>query len=133
MSLSDPIADMLTCIRNGSAAKREKIDVPASRVNEDILKVLKGKGFIQNYRRIEDRKQDLLRLYLGFGDNRKSPAITHIKRVSKPGLRVYVKADKIPHVLSGLGIAILSTPKGIMNDKDARTAKVGGEVICYVW
>lgn len=132
MSVTDPIADALTRIRNASNAKHDKVDLPASRILEEILRTLKKEGFISNYKRISDRRQDTLRAYLKFTSEDK-PVIKQIKRVSKPGLRIYAKRDKLPSVLNGLGVAILSTSKGILTDKSARELGVGGEVLCYVW
>ncbi len=132
MTLTDPIADMLTMIRNASSVGKEKVDVRASKLGQSILEILKKENYIQNFKFIKDRGQGVLRVYLRFSKSKRS-AITNIKRVSKPGLRVHVKQDKIPNVLSGLGIAILSTSRGLLTGNEARQAKVGGEVICYVW
>jgi small subunit ribosomal protein S8 len=132
MSMTDPIADLLTRIRNGSMAKLQKVDIPASNLKVGIATVLKNEGFIKNYKLISDQKQGTLRIYLKYIDEKDS-VITEIKRISKPGGRRYVKSDAIPKVKQGLGIAILSTSKGLMTDKSAREAGVGGEVICTVW
>jgi small subunit ribosomal protein S8 len=132
MSMTDPIADMLTRIRNANMAYHEKVDVPASRVKEAIARILLKEGFIRNYKLIEDGKQGLLRIYLKYGED-KERVISELVRVSKPGRRVYVGRDELPKVKSGLGVAILSTSKGIMTDHEARKANVGGEVLCYVW
>ncbi|HHV61726.1 MAG TPA: 30S ribosomal protein S8 [Firmicutes bacterium] len=132
MVSTDPIADMLTRIRNASTANHEVVDVPASKIKREIARVFKEEGFIRDYELIDDGKQGILRLYLKYGPN-KQKVISGLKRISKPGLRVYVGKDELPRVLGGLGVAILSTPKGIMADKKARKEKVGGEVICYVW
>jgi small subunit ribosomal protein S8 len=132
MSISDPIADMLTVIRNGCRAKKKKVEVPASRVKSEILKVLMEEKFISNYRYIEDRKQGVLRIYLKFTDDENS-VISGIKRTSTPGLRTYSGAKKIGRVQGGLGIAIMSTSQGMMTDKEARKRGIGGEVICHVW
>lgn len=132
MSVTDPIADMLTIIRNASCAGKEKADVRASKLGQRILEILKRENYIQNFKFIKDSGQGVLRVYLRF-NKAKKPAITNIKRISKPGLRVYVKQNKIPSVLGGRGIAILSTSCGIFTDNEARQARVGGEVICYVW
>ncbi|ABB30882.1 ribosomal protein S8 [Geobacter metallireducens RCH3] len=132
MSMTDPIADMLTRIRNASMAKLQKVDIPSSNLKVSLANVLKAEGFIKNFKVIADNKQGVLRVYLRFIDE-KEPVIREIKRVSKPGSRVYVGSDEIPSVKSGMGVAILSTSKGILTDKVAREAGVGGEVICTVW
>lgn len=131
MSKSDPIADFVSMIRNGLMAKRENIDVPASGVIKSILEILKNKGYIDNFKLIEDKKQGILRVYLKYLFGK--PAINNLRRISKPGLRVYTKQNKIPRVLRGRGIAIISTSRGIITDQDARQQKLGGEVICYIW
>jgi len=131
-TVTDPIADMLTRIRNGSMAEHEKIDMPASKLKVRIAELLKEEGFIKNFRLIEDRKQGILRLYLKYGPGQER-VITGLRRVSKPGRRLYVGADKIPSVLGGMGVAILSTPRGVMPDREARRQRVGGEVLCFVW
>jgi small subunit ribosomal protein S8 len=130
--MTDPIADMLTRIRNGSNAKHESVDIPASNIKKQIAQILLDEGFIKGYDVIEDGKQGIIRIELKYGKHGEK-VISGIKRISKPGLRVYVKSDEIPRVLGGLGIAILSTPKGVMTDKKARKERVGGEVLCYVW
>ena len=132
MSLNDPIGDMITTIRNANAVQKEKLDVPFSTLKEAILKVMKNEGFIRTYKRIDAKPQHLLRVYLR-EEGERGALIAGLKRVSKPGLRVYVPKKKIPRVLGGLGIAILSTPKGLLTDRQARKEKIGGEVICYVW
>ena len=132
MSLSDPIADMLTRIRNANLAQNEKADVPASKMNEDIAKILKGEGYIDDYKFIDNQKQGILRIFLKYGPDR-SRTIDGLRRRSKPGLRVYRKAKDLPRVVGGLGVAVISTPKGVLTDKQAREANVGGEVICEVW
>ena len=131
-TVTDPIADMLTRIRNGSMAEHEKIDMPASKLKVRIAELLKEEGFIKNFRLIEDRKQGILRVYLKYGPGQER-VITGLRRVSKPGRRLYVAADKIPSVLGGMGVAILSTPRGVMPDREARRQRVGGEVLCFVW
>jgi len=132
MSMTDPIADMLTRIRNANRALHDRVDIPASRVKVEIARILKEEGFVRNYRLIEGGKQGVLRLYLKYGpDNMR--VITDIQRVSRPGLRVYARARKLPRVRSGLGVAIVSTPRGLMTDRAAREGKVGGEVLCAVW
>lgn len=132
MSMTDPIADMLTRIRNANTVYRDKVDVPGSKIKRAIAEILKNEGYIHDYKWTDDDKQGMLRLYLRYGD-KKQRVITGLKRISKPGLRVYVGKDEIPRVLGGLGIAILSTPKGVLSDRQARAEGVGGEVICYVW
>ncbi|MGH7321926.1 MAG: 30S ribosomal protein S8 [Candidatus Rokuibacteriota bacterium] len=130
--VTDPIADMLTRIRNGSMAEHEKVDIPASRLKVRLAELLKEEGFIKNFRLIEDRKQGILRVYLKYGPGQER-VITGLRRVSKPGRRLYVTAAKIPSVLGGMGIAIMSTPRGVMTDRDSRKLRIGGEVLCYVW
>lgn len=132
MPVTDLISDMLTIIRNGSSAGKDKVDVKRSRLGEDILKILKREGYITNFKSIEDKKQGVIRIYLKYNEG-KSPVITNIKRISKPGLRIYVTNDNIPRVLNGFGIAVISTSRGVMTDKDARKEKIGGEVLCYAW
>ncbi|OHW62434.1 30S ribosomal protein S8 [Andreesenia angusta] len=132
MVMTDPIADMLTRIRNSNNAKHETVDIPASNIKKSLANILLEEGFVKGYDVIEDGKQGIIRVQLKYGAD-KEKIITGLKRISKPGLRVYVKSDEIPRVLGGLGIAILSTSNGIVTDKVARKEKVGGEVICYVW
>lgn len=132
MPVTDSISDMLTIIRNGSRAGKDKVDVKKSRLGEDMLKIFKREGYISNYKSIEDKKQGVIRVYLKYNED-KSPEITDIKRVSKPGLRIYVTNENIPRVISGFGMAIISTSRGVMTDKEARKEKVGGEVLCYTW
>ena len=132
MSLTDPIADMLTIIRNATQIHKESVDVLASKLCLEILKVFKKEGYIDNYRFIEDSTQGIARVYLRYDENKK-PVINNLKRISKSGLRVYAKTNKIPRVLGGLGVAVVSTSKGIMTNKEARQKKVGGEVLCYIW
>ncbi len=132
MSMTDPIADLLTRLRNANMAKLQKFDVPSSNMKVSIANVLRSAGFIKNYKVIADQKQGILRIYLKFIDE-KETVINEIKRVSRPGSRRYVKNDEIPSVKSGMGIAILSTSKGIMADKAAREAGVGGEILCTIW
>jgi small subunit ribosomal protein S8 len=130
--MTDPIADMLTRIRNASNAKHESVDIPASNIKKEIAQILLNEGFIKGFDVIDDGKQGIIRVDLKYG-KQKEKVISGIKRISKPGLRVYVKSDEIPRVLGGLGIVILSTSKGIMTDKVARKENIGGEVLCYVW
>ncbi|HYM81527.1 MAG TPA: 30S ribosomal protein S8 [Candidatus Limnocylindria bacterium] len=132
MSVSDPVADFLTCIRNGVRAKHRKVDVPASRMKTELAKVLLREHFISNFKLIEGQQQGLLRVYLKYaGDD--TNVITGIRRVSSPGRRVYVGKAKIPRIMGGLGTAIVSTSRGLMTDREARTAGLGGEVICQIW
>ncbi|MBX6352449.1 MAG: 30S ribosomal protein S8 [Thermoflavifilum sp.] len=132
MTMTDPIADMLTRIRNANAVGHEKVDIPGSNIKRAIAEILKREGFIRDAEFIPDDKQGVIRIFLKYGRNQER-VITGLKRISKPGLRVYVTKDNIPRVLGGLGIAILSTSKGIVTDKEARKLGVGGEVLCYVW
>ncbi|MFC5452272.1 30S ribosomal protein S8 [Paenibacillus aestuarii] len=132
MVMSDPIADMLTRIRNANIVRHETVEIPASKVKREIAEILKKEGFIRDAEYVEDNKQGIIRLFLKYGSNNER-VISGLKRISKPGLRVYTKSQEIPRVLGGLGIAIISTSKGVMTDKDARQSKAGGEVICYVW
>jgi small subunit ribosomal protein S8 len=131
---TDPIADYLTRIRNAAKANHRVVEVPASNLKIEMTKILYDKGFISNYKFEDtDNKQGLIKIALKYNPVTKMPAITTIRRVSKPGLRKYVKADRLPRVINGLGIAIVSTSRGLMTDKEARQLKVGGEVICYVY
>lgn len=132
MSMTDPIADMLTRIRNACKANHRKVDVPASRLKREIARILTEERFIYNYAYIDDRKQGHLRLYLRYDDKERS-VIQGIERISRPGLRIYVNKDEIPRVLNGLGMAVLSTSKGLLTDRQCRQIEVGGEVLCYVW
>jgi small subunit ribosomal protein S8 len=132
MSMTDPIADMLTRIRNGNKAKFEKVDIPLSKEKLEIAKILKQEGYIKNFKVLSEEKKGTLRVYLKY-DAQNRGIILGIKRVSKPGLRIYVKSKKILPVLNGLGINIVSTPQGIITDNDAKKLNVGGELICSVW
>ncbi|MBP8628520.1 MAG: 30S ribosomal protein S8 [Negativicutes bacterium] len=132
MVMTDPIADMLTRLRNANSVYHEKVEIPGSKIKVAIANILKEEGFIKDFDFVQDSKQGLLRVNLKYGPNREK-VITGIKRISKPGLRVYAKNDQLPRVLGGLGIAIVSTSKGIMSDKQARKNGLGGEVIAYVW
>src|SRR6476660_1649830 len=132
MVMTDPIADMLTRIRNANMVRHEKLEVPASNIKKQIAEILKREGFVRDVEYIEDNKQGILRIFLKYGANNER-VITGLKRISKPGLRVYAKADEVPRVLNGLGIALVSTSKGVMTDKDARQLQTGGEVVAYVW
>ena len=131
MQITDPIADMLTRIRNASSAKHSTVDIPASNMKKAIAEILLQEGYIKNFQIINDGIQGIIKVTLKYNGTEK--AITGLRRVSKPGLRVYAGADELPYVLRGLGIAIVSTSKGIMTDKKARTANVGGEVLAFVW
>jgi len=132
MAISDPIADMLTRIRNAAKAKFNSVDVPGSTLKIELAKILKSEGFIRNYKFLKDGKQGILRIYLKYGTGQ-SNVIYGMKRISKPSRRVYVRSKEIKPVFNGMGIAILSTSKGVMSDKKARQEKVGGEVLCQVW
>jgi len=132
MSMSDPIADFLTRIRNAGMVYHDKVEVPASRIKKELAELLKSEGYIKDVEYIADDKQGVIRMYLKYGPNRER-VITGLKRISRPGLRVYAKNDEMPKVLGGLGIAVISTSKGIMTDKKARKEGLGGEVISYIW
>ena len=133
MQITDPIADMLTRIRNANNAKHDTVDVPASNMKKAIAQILLDEGYIKNFQTINDGTQGVIRITLKYVQPGKEKVITNLKRVSKPGLRVYAGADELPRVLRGLGIAIVSTSKGVMTDKKARQAHVGGEVLAFVW
>ena len=132
MQITDPIADMLTRLRNANTAKHETVDVPASNMKKSIAEILLEEGYIKNFQIIDNNKQGVIRIALKYGEN-KTKIISGLRRISKPGLRVYANCEELPKVLKGLGIAIVSTSKGIMTDKKARQEKVGGEVLAYVW
>ena len=132
MAMTDPIADFLTRIRNANMVKHESVEVPASKMKKNIADILKNEGFVRDVEYIEDDKQGIIRVFLKYGKNNER-VISGIRRISKPGLRSYVKADEVPKVLNGLGIAIVSTSEGVMTDKDASAKKIGGEVVAYVW
>ena len=132
MTMTDPIADMLTRIRNANVVKHETVDVPASNMKKELARILLEEGFVRGYDVIEDGKQGIIRIQLKYGQAGER-VITGIKRISKPGMRVYAGNQEIPKVLNGLGISVISTSKGILTDKQARKENVGGEVICYVW
>lgn len=132
MVMTDPIADFLTRIRNANMVMHETVEVPASKTKLAIAEILKSEGYIKEYEQVEDGKQGIIRVYMKYGAD-KTKVITGLRRISKPGLKVYCKKDEVPKVLGGLGIAIISTSKGIVTDKEARKLGLGGEVICYVW
>lgn len=132
MTMTDPIADMLTRIRNANVVKHETVDVPASNMKKELARILLEEGFIRGYDVIEDGKQGIIRIQLKYGQSGER-VISGLKRISKPGMRVYADKHEVPRVLNGLGISIISTSKGILTDKQARKENVGGEVICYVW
>ncbi|MCP1146456.1 30S ribosomal protein S8 [Lysinibacillus endophyticus] len=132
MTMSDPIADMLTRIRNANMVRHEKLEVPASNLKKEIAEILKREGFVRDVEYVEDNKQGIIRIFLKYGrDNER--VITGLKRISKPGLRVYAKTNEVPKVLNGLGIALVSTSQGVLTDKEARAKKVGGEILAYIW
>ena len=132
MGMTDPIADMLTRIRNANIVRAKVVEVPGSRIKRDLATIFKDEGYIDDCEFIEDDKQGMIRLYLKYGPDR-SRVITGLRRISKPGLRVYAGKAEIPRVLGGLGIAVLSTPNGLMTDRKARKEGIGGEVLCYLW
>ena len=130
--MTDPIADFLTRIRNANMAKHNSVEVPASKMKRSIAKILKNEGFIRDFEYIKDNKQGILKIYLKYGKHHER-VISGLKRISKPGLRSYVKSADVPKVLNGLGIAIISTSEGVITDKEARAKKIGGEVLAYIW
>lgn len=132
MTMTDPIADMLTRVRNANMALHPVVEIPGSKIKRNLAEILKAEGFIKDYEWIEDDKQGIIKLNLKYGADRQR-VITGLKRISKPGLRVYASKDELPKVLGGLGIAVISTSQGLVTDKVARKLGVGGEVICYVW
>lgn len=132
MAITDPIADLLTRIRNANMVKHTSVDVPASNVKKRLVEIFLEEGYIKGFDVIEDSKQGIIRIELKYGEN-KERVITGLKRISKPGLRVYAKRNDVPRVLGGLGTAVISTSNGIITDKEARKLGVGGEVVCYVW
>jgi len=131
MPVTDPIADFLTRVRNAVKARKKFVDIPSSKMKVSLAEILKNNNFIRDYNVIEDSKQNILRIHLQYVEG--TPSITGLKRISTPGLRTYVGKDEIPRVLGGLGISILSTPKGLMTDKQAKRESVGGELICQIW
>lgn len=132
MAMTDPIADMLTRIRNASHARHERVDIPGSKLKRAIAQILKDEGFIRDFEWVNETPQGIVRVYLRYGPAR-TRVITGLRRISKPGLRVYAGKEDIPKVLGGLGVAVLSTSRGLMTDKKARAEGVGGEVLCYIW
>ena len=132
MPVTDPTADMLTVLRNGSMARKETVEVKRSSLHENILEILKNEGFISNYKPMDDKRQGLIKIYLKYCKDQ-TPAITGLKTISKPGRRVYTKSKDVKSVYGGLGIAIISTSEGLMTEKDAREKNVGGEIICQAW
>ena len=132
MPVTDPLADMLTRIRNANTAKHSKVDIPASKMKLSVARILKSEGYVKNYKLIKDRKHGILRIYLKY-DEFNEGVIVGLKRLSKPGRRIYVKKDSIPLVLNGMGIAVLSTSKGMLADREAKKLNVGGELLCSIW
>ena len=132
MTMTDPIADMLTRIRNANMVRHEKLEVPASNMKKEIAEILKREGFVRDVEYVEDNKQGIIRIFLKYGQNNER-VITGLKRISKPGLRVYAKTSEVPRELNGLGIALVSTSTGLLTDKEARAKQVGGEIVAYVW
>lgn len=132
MTMTDPIADMLTRIRNANTVGHETVEIPASKIKKSIAEILLAEGYINGFDVIEDNKQGIIKVQMKYGAN-KERVISGIKKISKPGLKVYAKANEVPRVLGGLGVAIISTSKGVISDKKARELGIGGEVICYVW
>lgn len=131
MSVSDPISDFLLRIRNASKAKKLRVEIPASKMKQGLAEILKKESYIHDYSIVDDNKQNIIKIQLKYRDG--SSAISGLKRISKPGLRVYKDASQLPRVFNGLGTAVISTPKGLLTDKEARSQSVGGEVICYIW
>ncbi len=132
MVMTDPVADFLTRVRNANMVHHERVEIPASKMKKAIAEIFKSEGYIKDCEFIDDGKQGIIRIYLKYGPN-KEKVITGLKRISKPGLRVYAKKDEVPKVLGGLGTAVISTSRGVMADRDARKQGLGGEVICYIW
>lgn len=133
MSMVDPLADMYTRIRNASRVKKEAVDIPSSKLKEEIAKILKEEGYIENYKVIEEGINKVLKIKLKYSGKKKASVIVNIKQVSRPGLRIYVDSEKIPKVLGGVGTAILTTSQGVLTDAQCRKHSTGGEVLCYVW
>jgi small subunit ribosomal protein S8 len=133
MGMTDPLADMLTRIRNANKAKHEKVDVPTSRLKVEVVRILKDEGYLKNYKVVKDGKQNVLRIYLKYEGETKKQIINGLKIISRPGLRKYVGKSEIPMILRGLGLSVLSTSKGILTDKEARKINIGGELLCSIW
>ena len=131
MSLTDPIANLLTNMRNAVRVKKETVEVPASKLSEKILTIFKNDGYIEDFRLLKNNTQGVFKIYLKYETDR--PSIIGLKRISKPGLRIYVRRDRVPRVLNGLGTAVISTSRGVISDREARKLKVGGEVVCHIW
>jgi len=131
MPVTDPISDFLTRVRNASKARKLRVDIPASKMKKNLAEILKTQKFINDYSVVEDNKQNILRLELKYSNG--NPAISGLRKISKPGLRVYKKSDELPKVLNGLGVAVVSTSQGLLTDKEARKQAIGGEVVCYIW
>lgn len=131
MSVTDPISDFLTRVRNASKAKKVRVEIPASALKKDLAEILKKENYIHDFTIVEDNKQNLIRIHLKYTQG--SPAISGLRRISKPGLRIYKGKDELPRVLNGLGTAVISTSRGLLTDKEARQQSVGGEVLCYIW
>lgn len=131
MSFNDPISNLLTIIRNGIQARKETVDIPASKMNDKILEIFKSDGYIEDFRLMKDNAQGTYKVYLRYGG--KKPAIIGLRRISRPGLRVYKRNDELPRVLNGMGTAVISTSKGVVTDREARKLKLGGEILCYIW
>ncbi|MBK6912845.1 MAG: 30S ribosomal protein S8 [Ignavibacteriales bacterium] len=131
MAVTDPISDLLTRIRNASRAKHLRVDIPSSNMKKQLVSILKQQNFVEDFTEIEDTKQNILRVVLKYRNG--VPAISGLRRVSTPGLRIYKNADKLPRVYNGLGVAVISTSKGLLTDKQAKTQAIGGEVVCYIW
>jgi small subunit ribosomal protein S8 len=132
MVISDPIADLLTRIRNATLVYHDRIEVPGSKIKKSIVQILKDEGFVRDFEWVDNGHQGTIRVYLKYGPN-KTRVVSGLRRISRPGLRVYAKKDQVPKVLGGLGVAVLSTSQGIMTDKQARQSGLGGEVLCYIW
>jgi small subunit ribosomal protein S8 len=132
MTMTDPMADMLTRIRNANMVRHEKLEVPASNLKKEVAEILKREGFVRDVEYVEDNKQGIIRIFLKYGKENER-VTTGLKRISKPGLRVYAKTNEVPRVLNGLGIALVSTSQGVLTDKEARAKKVGGEILAYIW
>jgi small subunit ribosomal protein S8 len=132
MTVTDPVADLLTRVRNANSAKHDFVEAPASKLNMEIVRILQGEGFIRNFEQLKDRRFPTVRIALKYGPKQEL-VLSNLKRVSKPGLRVYAKRNGVPRVLRGLGVAIISTSRGVMTDREARKLGIGGEVLCYIW